>query len=526
MTAIEARMQVQKGFLWIVMLVAAVVFGFYMAVDSPMLVMATLGTVWLGTLPYHGRLSAVMAITTYGSAFMLPMIPGRPFLWEISALLGWSGLVMLVILRRTDPEFGANLRRNRWAIFASIAYIGVLFYLMRTHGFGIRAFGGDRIGGRVYLQQIACTVFPILFCALKFDERSLYRLYLVHLVLSVTFMVSDFALAGGTELWWVFYFLDLANDAISFEMGTSAGGMRRFQSFTIVAVAMYQALLVMQPMRRFFDRHVIFTAPLLLGILAMGLPGGHRGILVMFIGIGLLCGWAQRIFNAPRVLMALAIATLLTATVYTVARDLPLAAQRTLAVLPGIEINAVAVEDARATYEGRVTMRQIGIDLIPNYLWRGRGFGLADEAVPYFGYDPYGVITEHVNMGRFYNGPIGLMVNTGIPGTVFLMGFIFFVSRVAYRILVYIRRHGANDGFLRLSCVVASLWLTQTFVFIFVHGDADFAMNTFGLIAGIVLSCDWALRRRERNREPEPIPEPRLSLVPAVSPVAVLPNRA
>ena len=81
MTAIEARMQVQKGFLWIVMLVAAVVFGFYMAVDSPLLVLASLGTVWLGTLPYHGRLSAVLAITTYGSAFMLPMLRAEIKIW-------------------------------------------------------------------------------------------------------------------------------------------------------------------------------------------------------------------------------------------------------------------------------------------------------------------------------------------------------------------------------------------------------------------------------------------------------------
>lgn len=524
MTAIEARMQVQKGFLWIVILGAAVVFGFYMATDSPFLILATGGLVWLATLPYHGRISAVMALTTYGSAFMLPMIAGRPFLWEIAALLGWSGMVMLLILRRHDVEFGANLARHRWIVLATIGYVLVLVYLMRTHGFGVRTFGGDRIGGRVYVQQIACAVFPLLFCALRFDERSLYRLYVLHLVLSVTFMVSDFALAGGAELWWVFYFLDLANDAISFEAGSSATGMRRFQSFTIVAVALFQWLLLAQPLRNFFNRRIMVLGPLLVAILAMGLPGGHRGVLIMFLGIGVICAWAQRVFSVTRVMLIATLVSLLLATVYVVGRDLPLAAQRTLAVLPGIELNPVAVEDARATYEGRITMREVGMQLVPNFLWRGRGFGLSNEAVPYYGLDPYGVITEHVNLGRFYNGPIGLMVNTGIPGTVCLLGFLFGVSRVAFRVLRHIRANGAEDGFSRLSCVVAALWLTQTFVFFFVHGDAEFAMNTFGLLAGTLISCDWALRRRVVAVEP--IPQPRESLAPPVSPVAVLPYRA
>ncbi len=526
MTAIEARMQVQKGFLWIVVLGAAIVFGFYMAVDSPLLILATLGLVWLATLPYHGRISAMMAITTYGSAFMLPMINGRPFLWEVSALLGWSGIVMLVILRRTDPEFGANLRRYRWIVLASVAYTCVLFYLMRTHGFGIRAMGGDRMGGRVYIQQVACAVFPLLFCALRFEERSFYRLYVAHLLLSFTFMISDFALAGGSDLWWVFYFLDVANDAISFEIGTSATGMRRFQSFTLVAVAMYQLLLIMHPMRRLFNRHAIYMVPLFLVILAMGLPGGHRGVLIMFAGIGLLCAWGQRLFTMPRILLTGAIAVLLLSVVYTAARDLPLAAQRTLAVLPGIDLNPVAVEDARATFEGRVTMREVGLQLIPSYLWRGRGFGLSVEAVPFYGFDPYGVVTEHVSMGRFYNGPIGLMVNTGIPGTVCLVGFLVFVSRVAYRILVHVRTHGAEDRFSRMCCVIASLWLTQTFVFFVIHGDAEFAMNTFGLLAGTVITCDWALRRRARDLVPETATQPRPSFVPALSPIAALPHRA
>jgi hypothetical protein len=499
MTAIEARMQVQKGFVWIGLLLGAVVFGFYMASNTPLLILAAAGLGWLGTLPYHARLCAVLGMTTYGSALMAPLMPGRPFVWEIAALLGWSGIVILVALRRYSSEFGENFRRYRWILLLTIGYVLVLIYLMRTHGLGLKLMGGDKMGGRVYIQQVACASFPLVFAMLQFTEGQLLRLFTIHLLLSFTFMVSDIALAAGADLWWIFYFLDLANDAISFELGSEATGIRRFQSFSFVSVALLQLLLIKVPLRRIFSGSALWLIPTLLLIVGLGLPGGHRGVLVLLGGLLIVNSWAQRIWSTARVTGVVLLACLGLIFVYAVGSQLPLAAQRTLAVLPGIKLDSVAVEDARSTLNGRIEMREIGLKLIPHYLWRGRGFGPASEPVPYHAHDPYGIITEHVNLGRFYNGPIGLLVNTGIPGTFCLMGFVFATTVVAFRGLLYVRRHGAEDGFLRFISVNASLWIIQVSVFIFLHVDAEFAMNTFGLHSGIIMAGDWALRTRQRN---------------------------
>lgn len=492
-------MQVQQGFVWIALLLGAVIFGFYMASNTPLLIMGAAGIGWLGTLPYHARLSAVLGLTTYGSALMAPMMPGRPFVWEIAALLGWSGAVVLFILRRYSPEFAENVRRYKWILLGALGYVLVLIYLMRTHGLGLRVMGGDKMGGRVYIQQLACASFPIVFMMLQFSERQLVRLFVIHLLLSFTFLISDAALAIGSELWWVFYFLDLANDAINFELGSEATGIRRFQSFSFVSVALLQLFLVFVPLRRIFTPSAIWMVPSLILIGGLGLPGGHRGVLVLLGGVLIVTSWAQRVWSVTRVMGVGLLGAVALAVVYAVGSQLPLAAQRTLAVLPGIKLDAVAVEDARGTLDGRTTMREIGFQLMPHYLWRGRGFGPASEPVPYQGYDPYGIITEHVNLGRFYNGPIGLMVNTGIPGTLCLMLFIGTTTGFAVRTLRYVRRHGATDNFLRFTCVNASLWVVHVAVFVFLHGDAEFAMNTFGLHSGIIMAADWALRIRERN---------------------------
>ena len=190
-------MQVQKGLVWATLLLGAMVFGFFMASETMLLVLAVAGVGWLVTLPNHVRLSAVLGITTFGSALMVPLMPGRPFVWEAAGILGWSGVVVLLVMKRYAADFGVVLRRYRWPLLATLGYVLVLLYLMRTHGLALRVFGGDRMGGRVYLQQVACASFPLVFLMVRFSEVDFVRLFVVHLLMSVTFVVSDVALAVG-----------------------------------------------------------------------------------------------------------------------------------------------------------------------------------------------------------------------------------------------------------------------------------------------------------------------------------------
>lgn len=498
MSPMETQMQVQKGLVWAVLLLGALVFGFFMASNAPLLVLAVAGVGWLGTLPYHARLSAVLGMTTYGSALMVPLMPGRPFVWEAAALLGWSGIVVSVILRRYPSGVGESLRRYRWTLVCVLGYVVVLAYLMRTHGLALRVLGGDRMGGRVYLQQLACASFPLVFLMVRLGEGMFVRLFLLHLLMSLTFVVSDVSLAIGGGAMWVFYFLDLANDALLFEFGSEMTGIRRFQSFAFVSVALLQGLLILAPLRKIFTLSAIWLVPALVVAAGVGLPGGHRGVLLLVGGLLVVCSWAQRLWSPIRLCLAVGVMGLVILVAYVVGPQLPLAAQRTLAVLPGIQLDQLAVDDARTTLEGRTTMREIGWQLVPSFLWRGRGFGPSTEPVPFTGHDPWGIITEHVSLGRFYNGPVGLLVNTGIPGTVFMLGILAAGTWVAMGTLRHVRQHGAEDIFSRVACVNAAYWVVQVGVFLFLHGDAEFAMNTFGLHLGLVLSANEVLIERRR----------------------------
>ena len=488
MTEIVRQQQFERILWFGAALLAVFIFALLMVSNEVLLVLAVGGVLWLALLPYHARLASATALVTFASAFMVPGFPGRPFVWEFASLLGWSGAVITFALRRYSPDFPKVFREHRWLFIWGALYVAALVFTMKMRGTGLRIFGGERMGGRVYFQQISVAVFPLLFMMVAFSPRQIVKLYLWQCVLSLSFIVSDLALAAGSSMYWLLNFLELSNDSLSFEVSSMSQGIRRFQSFASVSLAFFQLLLVLVPVRDFINRRAWVTLPPVAIILVLGFLGGHRALLVMvgftFLGVG----WAQRVFNPARLIALTFILCMGLTTAYLIGDRLPLAAQRALTVLPGIKLDAFAEQDAAATLHGRTLMRNAGIRLIPYFLWLGRGFGQTDTVQATWMTDDPNVNLQ-IESGTFYNGPVGLLVNTGLAGGVSMLAFVGCGAAVAVRILRKIREIGCDTRFRRLCTVVASLYLTHTFVFIFLHGDSQFAMLLFGLQTGLLIAC-------------------------------------
>ena len=93
-STMDLRLGFQKLFWFCVVTVGAVAAGYGLASDSMLLVILVVGALWLTLLPYHFKLSIYISIATFSSALIVPLFPGRLYMWEASALLGWSGLVV------------------------------------------------------------------------------------------------------------------------------------------------------------------------------------------------------------------------------------------------------------------------------------------------------------------------------------------------------------------------------------------------------------------------------------------------
>lgn len=487
-TAIDNRLQFHLFFWYGVIALVAFALGGMMAANLMTVAFLVAGVTWLATLPYHAQLGTVLSLTTFGSALIVPMLNGRPFVWEVSALLGWTGVVVAVLLRRYPPDLGRLVAENRWLFIGAAAYCLVLVVNMVVRGVGLRILGSAQMGGRFYLQQVLCAIFPLLFMICRIDQRQFVRLYTLQWALSATFLISDLAFSGvGAKLLPLLYFLELPNDALNFEVQSLRFGLRRFQSLAIVGQAALFLVLCRFNLRDFIGRKAFWLLPVALGGLGTAVLSGHRWVVVIVSITLLFVAYAQRFFTTRNVLIGVAMTLLGLVLVYGFVEKLPLTAQRALSFLPALEIDKQAELDAASTMFVRKALFRIGLDLIPEYFWLGRGFAryLDDYSAQW---DPT-TITFHVNQGKFYNGFIGLMINTGVLGTSAMLLFIFGGTRVAVDIIRRVRRHGCGDTVTRVAVLVAGIWFANVLGFIFLNGDSEWAMKTFSLLAGMLLLC-------------------------------------
>jgi hypothetical protein len=377
----------------------------------------------------------------------------------------------------------------------------VLVMTMLVRGVGLNILGSSKVGGRLYFQQIICAIFPLLFLVVKLDERMVIRLMVIQWLLGATYLLSDAAFTLGGGLTGVLSFLEIANDAMNFEVAAMRFGIRRFQSLAIFGTAMILLLLAFNNLRDFVGRRTVWLLPLTILLAAIAVASGHRIVLLTLGGTSLVVAVAQRFLHAGNVFRVLIVGVALTAVLYLTVDLLPQSAQRAVSFLPGLRVDTQSKVDADLTWLLRRELFRIGFGMIPEYFWVGRGFHkYITDLAPY--HPQQQTLMFHLDQGVFYNGLIGLMVNTGVFGTLGMLIFLYGGTRVAVRIVLHLRREGCEDTFARICAVSSGLWFTGVLLFLFLHGDAETALKTFSLRAGLLLVCESLLRKRQESSVP------------------------
>lgn len=458
------------------------------------------GVLWLATLPYHTELAFRISVVTFSSALVVGVLPGNPTVWEAAALLGWSGMAVTGMVRRYDPDFGASLHRNRWLFFGLLAYCAVLVVLMGTRGAGMVALGGKTGGGRLYVQQLVCAVFPLLFAMVSTDEKSLFRLFALQWVLAGTYLISDFVLTSG-KFMPLLYVFKPPYDGTNFESQALRFGIRRFQSFLHLGLGITMLLLLFNPLRTFISRRSLWLLPALGAGLVLGLLSGHRILYVIVLLTVFGVAYIQRFFTPRNVMLILLVGAIPVTFSYLFADRLPDSAQRALSFLPGIQVRSQTRMDAENTMIARRTLRRIGIEMIPQYLLLGRGYSRFDATGYISAEHPVLATVNYMAVqGIFMDGPVSLMVSTGLPGFLGLSLFLLGGSVLAWRVVKELRYYRYEDRFALACGVVASFWFANLFSFTFLTGDAEYALQQFGLLSGMLILCErLLLRRREQE---------------------------
>ena len=476
-----------------------IIIGLLLAVSQMLAAFLIMMVILAIVLPHHALISLFLVSMTIGSSFIIPFVKGRPLVWEAASALAWTGLPILYLLRRQNADAGNIFQNNKILLIAPFLYCIILIFLMRHHGVQSGSYGAEGAGLRRYSQQIICAVFPLLYISIMPSEKILKQLFVIQMWGTSTFFIGELSLNFlRGDLLYILAFLDITSDSFGFAVNAVSGGFRRFQSLHSFAIALVFLLMLRVPMKRWFALEGIWVLPTLVILVVSGLMSGHRYTLYTLGTVIIGVAWAQRFVTFMRFTFVFVLVGVGILFAYTFSTDLPDSIQRALTLLPNLEVSPQVAMDARGTLDGRSDIFKIGTDMIPDHYIIGRGFGMTQESIDILSRGMVQGEEEkyYSGMGVFYNGTLGLLVNTGIIGAIIMIGFILLGCILALRVIGLVRRNHWDDSFSRFAGVIASYFLSQAFTTLFLHGDVEMIMRFFGANAGMLLVIEYHLKKR------------------------------
>src|SRR5690606_32581075 len=107
--------------------------------------------------------------------------------------------------------------------------------------------------------------------------------------------------------------------------------------------------------------------------------------------------------------------------------------------------------------------------------------------------------------GYFYNGLLGLLLKTGLPGLMAAFGFVWYVSRAGLASLRRINEMGLDEEtlFVRFTQLVVAQWFAVVIFFFTLHGDAGAFLQQTAVPAALVLGCTQIWQRRWKQKAEE-----------------------
>jgi O-antigen ligase len=193
--------------------------------------------------------------------------------------------------------------------------------------------------------------------------------------------------------------------------------------------AVFCVMLVRYGLRGILDgkkpwRIIVFCT---FGVIAM--LGGFRSTFLLLLMTFALLFYLERLHQTrllvPVVFVFLAASGLLA----IFAPRLPLSIQRSLTVVPFVQVDPVIRMDAQGSTEWRLQVWRDVLPEVPRYLLIGKGyvFSMAEQQ------DMRGTIESSELVGNYHNGPLSVIIPFGIFGAVGFLWFLVAGLRVTYQ---------------------------------------------------------------------------------------------
>lgn len=402
--------------------------------------------------------------------------------------LNFSHLAMLalggvVVLRLVTRQLRFQFSAMHWMCVA----LGIqLLVLMMTRGVGFLQLGDGSVGGMRYIHTLAAI--GLVFAAGAFALRPGYALLIFWLLAigSLGMMVAELLVSRGIGVNFISPFLRFNEAAADLQAVASLRSesvgieLSRVQSGQAAsAFVLLLALILVRP-RQTIGLPGILSGPVLVFSLVLAAVAGFRMAILRLVMVGGFALWFDRGITVQRVLILAVLVAVGVSVAYVSAPYLPGPAQRALSFLPEIEIREESRQTASETIEWRLAVWRTAVEEVPNYLWLGKGWTFDANAFIHSQVTP--IDWALLNL-TFHNGPLGLLITMGIPGTLIV---ICLHLTAIWRHVRFTREAWQHERLLVAHRVATAYLVTEILLFWLVYGDPYLSLPAQLFAVGLV----------------------------------------
>jgi len=259
---------------------------------------------------------------------------------------------------------------------------------------------------------------------------------------------------------------------------------------------------------------------LLIVAIVLSLFGGFRSFLVFALFTLGIIFYLEGLHRTRYMPVAILAATLTFAGVVAFAQKLPSSVQRSLSVLPLVQVDPVVEYDARNSSEWRIEMWKLLLPELPKHLLLGKGLSIDRsqlETVMTLGRGGFSKgagadVEGYILSGDFHNGLLTILIPFGIWGGIGL-GWLFVAGARA----LYLNFRYGDPGLVRLNTFLYAYFLAKVALYLFVFGNFYSDLAEFAGILGLSVALNNGVRKPvPSSRESEgliekgPLGRPRL----------------
>ena len=446
------------------------------------------------TTPLFLRYYHPWLLATWNMSAVMFFLPGNPQLWMAMTAIGLTIALLQYILSRQHGLI--SVPSMTWPLI--VLGVVVVLTAQATGGIGLKSFGSDVYGGKRYFLIILAILGYFAIVSRRIPPKKAYLYTALFFLGSGTMAIGS--LAGTLPSNFNFLFLVFPVESLSFMSVVTSSVMTRSWGLALLSLGMFCAMLAKYGARGILDLQRPYRLFIFLGIIFIGLLGGFRSILIIYVlTFGMLL-YLEGMLRT-RILPAIILTVILSGALLTAfATKLPLSVQRTFAFLP-IRIDPIAKLDADASTKWRLNMWRNVMPDIPKYLLVGRGYlfsGSEDFMVRFKNPEEGSQGSELV--GDYHNGPLSVILPFGLAGVFAFLWFLFAGAKVLYRNYCY-----SSPEYRVLNTFLFAYYIARVIFFMGVFGSLYSDLALFTGLVGLSASLNGG------RLQPETVPQPQLT---------------